>query len=127
MCCFFVFFKQKTAYEMRISDGSPDVCSSDLTLNGTGTRYEFECYDTSHLHNLHYFWSEGLVKAPLFIQTCFGLLGGIGAPPEERSEERRVGTECVSTCRSRCSPYREKKHQRIRNINTNKKQQHKKK
>ena len=47
------------------------------TLNDTGARYEFECYDTSHLHNLHYFWKEGLVKAPLFIQTCFGLLGGI--------------------------------------------------
>ena len=53
------------------------------TLNGTGARYEFECYDTSHLHNLHYFFQEGLVQAPLFIQTCFGLLGGIGAHPEE--------------------------------------------
>src|SRR3546814_235117 len=82
------------------------------TLNATGARYEFECYDTSHLHNLNYFYQEGLVKAPLFIQTCFGLLGGIGPHPEEvlhmkrtRSEERRVGKECVSTCRSRWSPY----------------------
>src|SRR5881398_1168860 len=40
------------------------------TLNSSGARYEFECYDTSHLYNLHYFWTEGLVKAPLFIQTC---------------------------------------------------------
>ncbi|WP_157219824.1 BKACE family enzyme [Flavisphingomonas formosensis] len=60
------------------------------TLNETGTRYEFECYDTSHLHNLHYFWMEGLVKAPLFIQTCFGLLGGIGAHPEEVLHMKRT-------------------------------------
>ncbi len=53
------------------------------TLNATGARYEFECYDTSHLYNLHYFWQEGLVQAPLFIQTCFGLLGGIGAHPDD--------------------------------------------
>lgn len=60
------------------------------TLNGTGTRYEFECYDTSHLHNLNYFFEEGLVKAPLFIQTCFGLLGGIGAHPEEVMHMKRT-------------------------------------
>lgn len=59
-------------------------------LNTTGARYEFECYDTSHLHNLHYFWREGLVQAPLFIQTCFGLLGGIGAHPEEVLHMRRT-------------------------------------
>ena len=60
------------------------------TLSQTGTRYEFECYDTSHLHNLHYFWSEGLVQAPLFIQTCFGLLGGIGSHPEEVLHMKRT-------------------------------------
>ena len=70
------------------------------TLNATGARYEFECYDTSHLHNLYYFWSEGLVKAPLFIQTCFGLLGGIGAHPEEvlhmkRTADRLFGDNYV--------------------------------
>jgi uncharacterized protein (DUF849 family) len=59
-------------------------------LNATGTRYEFECYDTAHLHNLHYFWREGLVKAPLFIQTVFGLLGGIGAHPEEVLHMKRT-------------------------------------
>ena len=51
------------------------------TLNETGARYEFECYDTSHLYNLAYFLDEGLVTAPLFIQTVFGLMGGIGAHP----------------------------------------------
>ncbi|QUT07202.1 3-keto-5-aminohexanoate cleavage protein [Sphingobium phenoxybenzoativorans] len=60
------------------------------TLNATGTRYEFECYDTSHLYNLHYFWKEGLVKAPLFIQTCFGLLGGIGAHSEDVMHMKRT-------------------------------------
>jgi uncharacterized protein (DUF849 family) len=60
------------------------------TLNGTGARYEFECYDTSHLHNLNYFFQEGLVRAPLFIQTCFGLLGGIGAHPEEVMHMKRT-------------------------------------
>lgn len=60
------------------------------TLNESGTRYEFECYDTSHLHNLHYFWREGLIKAPLFIQTVFGLLGGIGAHPDEVTHMRRT-------------------------------------
>ncbi|PWR25277.1 3-keto-5-aminohexanoate cleavage protein [Zavarzinia aquatilis] len=60
------------------------------TLNETGTRYEFECYDTSHLYNLHYFWQMGLVKAPLFIQTVFGLLGGIGAHQEDVLHMKRT-------------------------------------
>ena len=60
------------------------------TLNPTQTRYEFECYDTSHLYNLHYFWSEGLVQAPLFIQTCFGLLGGIGSHPDDVMHMKRT-------------------------------------
>lgn len=60
------------------------------TLNASGARYEFECYDTSHLYNLHYFWQEGLVKAPLFIQTCFGLLGGIGSHPDDVMHMKRT-------------------------------------
>lgn len=60
------------------------------TLNATGARYEFECYDTSHLYNLHYFFTEGLVQAPLFIQTCFGLLGGIGAHPDDVMHMKRT-------------------------------------
>jgi uncharacterized protein (DUF849 family) len=68
------------------------------TLNEAGTRYEFECYDTSHLHNLAYFLSEGLVKPPLFIQTVFGLLGGVGTHPDEvlhmkRTADRLFGTD----------------------------------
>jgi len=46
---------------------------------GCGTRFEFECYDVGHLYNLAYFVDAGLVKPPFFIQTVFGILGGIGA------------------------------------------------
>ena len=60
------------------------------TLSPTGARYEFECYDTAHLHNLHYFYREGLVTAPLFIQTVFGLLGGTGAHPDEVMHMKRT-------------------------------------
>jgi uncharacterized protein (DUF849 family) len=60
------------------------------TLDKTGARYEFECYDTSHLYNLHHFLSEGLVKPPLFIQTVFGLLGGIGAHAEDVMHMKRT-------------------------------------
>ncbi|HQT64799.1 MAG: 3-keto-5-aminohexanoate cleavage protein [Acidocella sp. 20-57-95] len=67
-----------------------DIAYALTTLNETGARYEFECYDTSHLYNLHYFWTEGLVKAPLFIQTCFGLLGGIGPHPDDIMHMKRT-------------------------------------
>ncbi len=50
---------------------------------GCGTRFEFECYDVGHLYNLAHFLDRGLVKPPLFVQTIFGILGGIGA--EERN------------------------------------------
>lgn len=47
-----------------------------------GTRFEFECYDVGHLYNLAYFADQGLVKPPFFIQSIFGILGGLGADPE---------------------------------------------
>ena len=89
----------KHAWEPEMLEGSHDLVFRNSfkdiryaldTLNATGTRYEFECYDTSHLYNLHYFWSEGLVQAPLFIQTCFGLLGGIGAHPDDVMHMKRT-------------------------------------
>ena len=78
------------SHDLVFRNSFKDIRYALETLNGTGARYEFECYDTSHLHNLHYFWTEGLVKAPLFIQTCFGLLGGIGAHPEEVMHMKRT-------------------------------------
>src|SRR3546814_8900280 len=81
--CVFFFFKQKTAYEMRISDWSSDVCSSDLM---TPVKSREPTNDQFH--------SVALVEGSTSINSKTG-----------RSEERRVGKECVSTCRSRWSPY----------------------
>ncbi|MDP3960208.1 MAG: 3-keto-5-aminohexanoate cleavage protein [Pseudorhodobacter sp.] len=47
-----------------------------------GTRFEFECYDVGHLHNLKHFVDEGLIKGPLFVQCVLGILGGLNADPE---------------------------------------------
>src|SRR3546814_4333634 len=77
----FFFFKQKTAYEMRISDWSSDVCSSDLRAARSGAR-------RGRRHRV----PAGSARQPR-------------SPCGARSEERRVGKECVSTCRSRWSPY----------------------
>src|SRR3546814_7220812 len=84
LCLFFCFFfKQKTAYEMRISDWSSDVCSSDLPASGEVPGKP--AWDKTP--------QPASVEAP-------------GKPAsDERSEARRVGKECVSTCRSRWSPY----------------------
>ena len=53
--------------------------------DGCGTRFEFECYDLGHLYTLAHFMDEELIKAPLFIQTIYGILGGMGADPENLS------------------------------------------
>src|SRR3546814_6320673 len=81
----FFFFKQKTAYEMRISDWSSDVCSSDLGYRERGVGEEE---------------AERRAWATVNKMDHGGKKNGSG-----RSEERRVGKECVSTCRSRWSPY----------------------
>lgn len=78
------------SHDLVFRNSFKDIRYALETLNATGTRYEFECYDTSHLYNLHYFWTEGLVQAPLFIQTCFGLLGGIGAHPDDVMHMKRT-------------------------------------
>src|SRR5699024_4534222 len=55
-----------------------------------GTKFEFECYDTAHLHTLKYFVEQGVVKPPFFIQTVFGVLGGIGTHLEEVAHMKRT-------------------------------------
>jgi uncharacterized protein (DUF849 family) len=57
---------------------------------GCGTRFEFECYDVGHLYNLAHFLDRKLVKPPLFVQTVFGILGGIGPDPENVMHMRRM-------------------------------------
>ncbi|OGA29233.1 MAG: 3-keto-5-aminohexanoate cleavage protein [Betaproteobacteria bacterium RIFCSPLOWO2_02_FULL_65_24] len=49
---------------------------------GCGTKFEFECYDLGHLYNLAYFLDEGLIKPPIFLQSIYGILGGMGPDPE---------------------------------------------
>src|SRR3546814_15982982 len=80
------FFKQKTAYELRISDWSSDVCSSDLCATRVTATSSARSIRARHAA------IRTRSSAPM------------------RSEERRVGKECVSTCRSRWSPYHSKKN-----------------
>src|SRR3546814_9901472 len=95
---FVFFFKQKTAYEMRISDWSSDVCSSDLNVWSSSTFCETVA-------------SGSVPLSASMMRVAQGALAASGAEvatawsPARRSEERRVGQACVSTCRSRWSPY----------------------
>jgi uncharacterized protein (DUF849 family) len=67
-----------------------DIETALTQLSANDTRYEFECYDTSHLYNLAHFVERGLVKAPFFVQTVFGLLGGIGSHPDDVMHMKRT-------------------------------------
>ena len=60
---------------------------------GHGVRFEFECYDMGHLYNLAHFVDRGLVKPPFFVQTIFGILGGIGADIENLTHMRRIANK----------------------------------
>jgi uncharacterized protein (DUF849 family) len=60
------------------------------SCGANGTRFEFECYDISHLYNLAHFVERKLVKPPFFVQSVFGLLGGIGGHPEDLMHMRRT-------------------------------------
>src|SRR3546814_9297860 len=94
----FFFFKQKTAYDMRISDWSSDVCSSDLSIAAGGTTSSGRRPRRTRRGTGEIFKHPG--PPPLLAR-----LPRSGSPARGRSEERRVGKECVSTCRSRWSPY----------------------
>ena len=62
-----------------------------------GTRFEFECYDTAHLYNLAHFLDRKLATPPLFVQTVFGILGGIGTHPDDVSHLRRTADRLFGT------------------------------
>ena len=69
-------------------------------MSDFGTRYEHECYDIGHLYNLAYFVDKGLIKPPFFIQSVFGILGGIGPDPDnvmfmKRTADRLFGDDYV--------------------------------
>src|SRR3546814_19319727 len=116
------FFKQKTAYEMRISDWSSDVCSSDLPQLLADSAAEISTAVGPRAHVVEYGSGSGrktrllldalddpVAYTPIEISRS-ALLASVERLDRElddveRSEERRVGTECVSTCRSRWSPY----------------------
>src|SRR3546814_19042456 len=103
---FFFFFKQKTAYEMRISDWSSDVCSSDLVQRRT---------DLVRLRQalglrlgVDFLADDVVAQVNAFITDVYRgardeLAYFVLALAAERSAERRVGKECVRTCRSRWS------------------------
>jgi uncharacterized protein (DUF849 family) len=60
------------------------------TCAQNGTRFEIECYDIGHLYTLAHFVDRGLIKTPLFVQSVFGLLGGIGPHPEDVAHMKRT-------------------------------------
>src|SRR3546814_4964206 len=110
---FFFFFKQKTAYEMRISDWSSDVCSSDLYEGGyslyigipfcptTCLYCSFTSYPIAAYRKLVEDYIDCVIREMEYVSRRYAdkILDSV-----YRSEERRVGKECVSTCRSRWSP-----------------------
>src|SRR3546814_5601939 len=106
MCCLVIivvfFFKQKTAYEMRISDWSSDVCSSDLDFGLVAD-------DVGHVAVIRMQGDTDTQALGRFGTGQWSEQAGEQADQQQaeqgaRSEERRVGKECVSTCRSRWSP-----------------------
>jgi uncharacterized protein (DUF849 family) len=69
-------------------------------LSAHGTRFEFECYDVGHVYNLAHMLDRGVVQPPLFVQTIFGILGGVGTDPEDllhmkRTADRLFGDDYI--------------------------------
>src|SRR3546814_12852544 len=112
---FFFFFKQKTAYEMRISDWSSDVCSSDL-IDDPALFFFARRAGPKHVDLMPRPASDTkpeITQAQAMANRVAAIAEATGPAGEYgRSEERRVGKECVSPCRSRWSPYHYKKKQK---------------
>src|SRR3546814_18445816 len=125
MCSVFFFFKQKTAYEMRISDWSSDVCSSDLASEKIDVTLPVSTGAQGSIHPISQVMDE---LAEIFADLGFAVATGPEieddwhnftalnipeSPPSRamhvtRSKECRVGKECISTCRIRWREYNEK-------------------
>src|SRR3546814_4685060 len=99
------FFKQKTAYEVRISDWSSDVCSSDLALIITDECINCDVCEPECPNGAISMGEEIYEIDPGKCTECVGHFDEPQCVVVCRSEERRVGKECVSTCRSRWAPY----------------------
>ena len=93
------FTKFKHDWERSYLEGSKDlifrntygdIATALEDLSPNGTRYEFECYDTAHLYNLAHFIDRGLIKPTFFVQTVFGILGGIGTHPDDILHMKRT-------------------------------------
>jgi uncharacterized protein (DUF849 family) len=93
------FKEWKHDWELPYLDGSHDRIFKNTfkdiahileSCSDNGTRFEIECYDIGHLYTAAHFLDRGLVKAPLFIQSVFGLRGGIGPHPEDVMHMRRT-------------------------------------
>src|SRR3546814_16585747 len=113
--CF--FFKQKTAYEMRSSDWSSDVCSSDLPHREDCPPEPQSPYASSKLTGEEWMTHFNSVTSLATVVLRYFNVYGPRQPSDSsegavvpRSEERRVGKECVCTCSSRWSPYHYKKN-----------------
>src|SRR3546814_2304459 len=105
-CFSFFFFKQKTAYEMRISDWSSDVCSSDLLIPLLTLLLALQA--PVRAQEPAPAGGDSAVERGRYIFDAAGCLGchtDIKGGGQRRSEERRVGNACVRTCRARWSPY----------------------
>src|SRR3546814_16402627 len=133
LLCFFFFFKQKTAYEMRISDWSSDVCSSDLVdILGDDQQLARPRRIEPRERGVRRIRRLGLDRRAAGVIEAMDQIGvarkGLGRCdildamllPQSagvRSEERRVGKECVSTCRTRWARYLKKKKEQTKATN----------
>jgi uncharacterized protein (DUF849 family) len=78
------------SYDRIFKNTFQDIDNILTTCAKNGTRFEVECYDIGHLYTLRHFADRGLIKAPYFIQSVFGILGGIGPHPEDVAHMKRT-------------------------------------
>src|SRR3546814_4031178 len=111
---FFFFVKQKPAYEMRISDWSSDVCSSDLIMRRQAESKFLTAQAACEVPGPQDAANDMAndLENRIACLMSMGIVELLEMIDVDRSEERRVGKECVSKCRSRWSPYHKKKKRR---------------
>jgi uncharacterized protein (DUF849 family) len=78
------------SYDRVFKNTFKDIDHILTSCAGNATRFEIECYDIGHLYTAKHFFDRGIVKAPLFIQSVFGILGGIGPHPDDVAHMKRT-------------------------------------